>query len=210
VQERIHCTARHLAEQQFELARVRPVIAVKPVGDMGVDACQCRDHRGLRHRGVGARGGLAGREGPVLLAAQRGVEDQLRQCVIGSRNVVVGQSGVGKSSLLNSIEVGLELKVSTVSSNTEKGRHTTTAARLIPLEAGGYVVDTPGIRQFQLWDVIPEELSGFCPDLRPYVSHCRFPDCTHMHEADCAVKDAVADNKIDVRRYESYFQIRES
>jgi ribosome biogenesis GTPase len=133
--------------------------------------------------------------------------DHLRQTVLGLRNVVIGQSGVGKSSLLNSIESGLDLRVSAVSSDTEKGRHTTTAARLIPLAAGGYIVDTPGIRQFQLWDVIPEELAGFCRDLRPYVSHCRFPDCTHTHEADCAVKDAVADGRLDVRRYESYCQI---
>ena len=91
---------------------------------------------------------------------------------------------------------------------TQKGKHTTTTAELIPLAFGGYVVDTPGIRQFQLWDVIPEEVAGFFRDLRPYVSHCRFPDCTHTHEDDCAVKDAVADGWIDVRRYESYVQIQ--
>ena len=72
---------------------------------------------------------------------------------------------------------------------------------------GGFVVDTPGIRQFQLWDVIPEEVAGFFRDFRPYVSHCRFPDCTHTHEDRCAVKDAVADGQIDARRYESYLQI---
>ena len=96
----------------------------------------------------------------------------------------------------------------TVSEETQKGRHTTTTAELIPLSFGGYVVDTPGIRQFQLWDVIPEEVAGFFRDLRPYVSRCRFPDCTHTHEDDCAVKDAVADGWIDARRYESYVQIR--
>jgi ribosome biogenesis GTPase len=66
------------------------------------------------------------------------------------------------------------------------------------------VVDTPGIRQFQLWDVIPEEVAGFYRDLRPYVNHCRFPDCTHTHEDDCAVKNAVADGRLDERRYKSY------
>ena len=69
------------------------------------------------------------------------------------------------------------------------------------------MVDTPGIRQFQLWDVIPEEVAGFFRDLRPYVSLCRFPDCTHTHEDDCAVKDAVADGRLDERRYESYCHI---
>jgi ribosome biogenesis GTPase len=134
--------------------------------------------------------------------------DRLRDRLAGEESVVTGQSGVGKSSLLNAVEPGLDLRVQTVSGETQKGRHTTTTAELIPLSFGGYVVDTPGIRQFQLWDVIPEEVAGFFRDLRPYVSRCRFPDCTHTHEDDCAVKDAVADGWIDARRYESYVQIR--
>jgi ribosome biogenesis GTPase len=133
---------------------------------------------------------------------------QLRERLRHQESVLSGQSGVGKSSLLNAVEPGLHLRVQAVSADTEKGRHTTTTAELIPLSFGGYVVDTPGIRQFQLWDVIPEEVAGFFPDLRPYVSRCRFPDCTHTHEDDCAVKDAVADGWIDARRYESYVQIR--
>ena len=144
----------------------------------------------------------------LLLSIHRGWGvDRLRQWVRGRRSVVIGQSGVGKSSMLNAIEPGLELKVSAVSLETEKGRHTTTAAKLIPLVAGGYIVDTPGIRQFQLWDVIPEELSGYFRDLRPYVSKCRYPNCTHIHEAECAIKDAVGDGRLDARRYESYCQM---
>lgn len=118
--------------------------------------------------------------------------------------MVAGQSGVGKSSLLNAVDPELDLKVQTVSAENQKGRHTTTAARLIPLSFGGFVVDTPGIRQFQLWDVIPAEVAGLYRELRPYVSLCRFPNCTHTHEAECAVKDAVADGRVDARRYESY------
>ena len=129
---------------------------------------------------------------------------RLRELMVGQSSVIVGQSGVGKSSLLNVIEPGLNLRVGSVSTETEKGRHTTTTARLFPLSAGGYVVDTPGIRQFQLWDVSPEEIGGSFRDLRPYVSQCRYPNCSHTHEADCAVKDAVADGRFDVRRYESY------
>jgi ribosome biogenesis GTPase len=134
--------------------------------------------------------------------------DLLRERLAGEESVVTGQSGVGKSSLLNAVEPELHLRVQSVSEETQKGRHTTTTAELIPLSFGGYVVDTPGIRQFQLWDVIPEEVDGFFRELRPYVSRCRFPDCTHTHEDDCAVKDAVADGWIDARRYESYVQIR--
>ena len=131
----------------------------------------------------------------------------LRELLRGRETAVTGQSGVGKSSLLNAIEPGLDLRVQSVSGETQKGRHTTTTSELIPLSAGGFVVDTPGIRQFQLWDVIPEEVAGYFRELRPYVSHCRYPDCTHTHEEPCAVKDAVADGYIDVRRYESYLQI---
>jgi len=145
----------------------------------------------------------------LLLSATAGWGlETLRKQLAGRETVLTGQSGVGKSSLLNAVEPGLELRVQTVSGDTEKGRHTTTTAELIPLEQGGFVVDTPGIRQFQLWDVIPEEVAGFFRDLRPYVSHCRYPDCTHTHEEPCAVKDAVADGYVDVRRYESYLQIR--
>jgi ribosome biogenesis GTPase len=129
---------------------------------------------------------------------------RLRRLMQGRQSAVVGQSGVGKSSLLNAVESGLHLRVAAVSAESQKGRHTTTTAELIPLAGGGYVVDTPGLRQFQLWDVIPQEVSGYYRDLRPFVSLCRFPDCTHTHEEDCAVKNAVADDLIDERRYESY------
>jgi ribosome biogenesis GTPase len=134
--------------------------------------------------------------------------DRLRQLVAGQESVVAGQSGVGKSSLLNAIEPELGLRVGEVSRENEKGKHTTTVASLIPLKMGGYVVDTPGIRQFQLWDIVPQEVAALYRDIRPYVSHCRFPDCTHTHEANCAVKDAVADNRLDARRYESYCHLR--
>jgi len=141
----------------------------------------------------------------ILLSARTGFGvKRFRRALAGSESVVAGQSGVGKSSLLNRVDPSLGLRVGAVSTETEKGRHVTSTARLLPLACGGYVVDTPGIRQFQLWDVIPQEVAGFYRDMRPYVAHCRFPDCTHTHEADCAVKNAVADGRLDQRRYESF------
>lgn len=141
----------------------------------------------------------------LLLSAKTGFGiPRLARLFKDRESVVVGQSGVGKSSLLNAVDDPLQLRVEPVSADSEKGRHTTAAAQLLPLSFGGYVVDTPGIRQFQLWDVIPEEVGGLYRDLRPYVSRCKFPNCTHTHEADCAVKDAVADGRLDERRYESY------
>lgn len=130
-----------------------------------------------------------------------GLKDLLR----GRQTVFAGQSGVGKSSLLNAIQPGLALRVHEVSDVNQKGTHTTTTAELIKLEDEGWVVDTPGIRQFDLWDVIPEEVEGLFPEFRPFIPHCGFPDCAHGYESEeCAVREAVRRHRITVQRYESY------
>jgi ribosome biogenesis GTPase / thiamine phosphate phosphatase len=177
-----------------EKGRVRPLICINKVDLL--------DSAGLQPLvGVYAQMGYD----VLLLSARSGFGiERFRRALAGRANVVVGQSGVGKSSLLNCIDPSLHLEVEPVSKDNEKGKHTTTTARLLPLAGGGYVVDTPGVRQFQLWDVVPEEVAGYYRDVRPYVSLCRFPNCTHTHEADCAVKNAVADGRLDERRYESY------
>lgn len=145
----------------------------------------------------------------VLFSAKTGFNlERLRRILVGKESVVVGQSGVGKSSALNSIDPTLNLKVGAVSHENDKGRHTTTTARLLKLNFGGYVVDTPGVRQFMLWDVEPKEVVGFYRDLRPYENLCKFPDCEHLFESTCAVKHSVADGRLDARRYESYLALR--
>lgn len=180
-----------------EKAAIAPVICINKI-DL-VDAAELAPL-------VGVYGQLGY---PVLaISAMTGVGvDRLRESIHGKQSVVAGQSGVGKSSLLNAIEPDLALRVQSVSDDTNKGRHTTSSALLIPLENSGYIVDTPGIRQFELWDVIPEEVAGYYRDIRPYVSQCRYTDCTHTHEEECAVKDAVADGRIDLRRYDSYCHV---
>lgn len=181
-----------------ERARIEPILCINKV-----DLIDTTDLQPL----VGVYSQLGYRV--LLVSATTGIGINLLRDLLQNRETAItGQSGVGKSSLLNVLEPGLELRVRTVSSESEKGRHTTTTAELIPLSTGGFVVDTPGIRQFQLWDVTAGEVAGFFRDLRPYVSRCRYADCTHSHEEPCAVKDAVADGYIDVRRYESYLQIQ--
>jgi ribosome biogenesis GTPase len=129
---------------------------------------------------------------------------ELRGLLHDRQTVFSGQSGVGKSSLLNAIEPGLDLHVREVSDVNQKGKHTTTTAELLPLSFGGWVVDTPGVRQLQLWDIIPEEVEGYFPEFRPFVPQCGFADCSHTHEDRCAIKRAVRRGYISERRYHSY------
>ncbi|MBY0522721.1 MAG: ribosome small subunit-dependent GTPase A [Gemmataceae bacterium] len=141
----------------------------------------------------------------LLTSAATGVGiDRLRHWLRGRQTVFSGQSGVGKSSLLNVIQPELALRVREVSETNQKGKHTTTTAELIRLDFGGWVVDTPGIRQFELWNIMPEEVEGFFPEFRPFVPLCGYPDCTHTHEDRCAIKRAVDRRQISASRYLSY------
>jgi len=144
----------------------------------------------------------------ILCSAATGVGlRRLAAELAGRVTAVVGQSGVGKSSLLNALDPGLALPVAEVSRENEKGRHTTTTARLLPNRFGGWFADTPGVRQFQLWELVPAEAPAAFRDLRPLANLCRFPDCTHTHESECAVKHAVADGLLDTRRWQSCCQL---
>lgn len=133
--------------------------------------------------------------------------DRLRAALKDKASVIVGQSGVGKSSLLNAVQPGLALEVGDIAAHNEKGRHTTTTAHLIRLHQGGYVVDTPGIRSFDLSLIPRGEFEGYFAEFVPLVPHCRFPDCTHTHESDCAIKAAVEAGAVHPERYESYLHL---
>jgi ribosome biogenesis GTPase / thiamine phosphate phosphatase len=134
---------------------------------------------------------------------------ELRECLRGARSVVTGPSGVGKSSLLNAVEPGLGLRIGEVSRAVHKGQHTTVTAQLIPLDCGGYVADTPGLRELGLWNISPEELPDCFPEFRELAGDCRFGgSCTHVHEPDCVILDAVRSGEIDADRYESYRDLR--
>ena len=146
---------------------------------------------------------------PVLLTSAvtgEGV-DAFREALIGKTSAVAGPSGVGKSSLLNAVDPALGLRTGEVSEKTQKGKHTTTFATLYRLSEGGYVVDTPGIREYGIWDMEPAELGGYFVEFRPFLPHCHFPDCTHDHEPGCAVGEAVDDEAISSERYGSYLNI---
>lgn len=134
--------------------------------------------------------------------------DILRQHLKDKISVLAGPSGVGKSSLLNLIQPDLGLHVRAVSEATSKGMHTTHVRELFPLEIGGYVADTPGIRSLALWDTEPEELDGYFVEMRDRVSECKFNDCTHSHEPGCAIRAAVESGEIAPERYHSYLRLR--
>jgi ribosome biogenesis GTPase len=141
----------------------------------------------------------------VLVSAERRLGlDRLRAVFRNRQTVVAGQSGVGKSSLLNAIQPGLSLPTGEVSDWTKKGKHTTRNAVLYELDFGGWVVDTPGIRQMELWDVHPEEIEGYFVEFRPFVRFCKFPNCRHLQESGCGIQSAVARGLISTMRYESY------
>ncbi|WP_420628997.1 ribosome small subunit-dependent GTPase A [Candidatus Leptofilum sp.] len=148
---------------------------------------------------------------PVLHSSVKTGEGiaELKELLHDKISVLAGSSGVGKSSLLNAVQPGLGLKVSAVSGATGKGMHTTRFAELFPLDDGGYVADTPGIRGLALFDLEPTELDAYFREIAPLVSDCQFSDCSHRHEPGCEVLAAVADGRIHPNRYNSYLRLRD-
>jgi ribosome biogenesis GTPase len=137
---------------------------------------------------------------------QQGIEP-LREVLQGKVTLFSGHSGVGKSALINVIDPSLALKTGVISDYHQKGMHTTTFAEMVPLSFGGYIVDTPGIKEFGMIDLEKEEVSHYFPEMVTLIHNCNFHNCTHVHEPECAVKEAVAANKISSSRYHNYCSI---
>jgi ribosome biogenesis GTPase len=139
----------------------------------------------------------------------RGV-DEFRAALTGRTSVFVGMSGVGKTTLLNAVHPGLGLRIGEINVQLDKGRHTTTGLEMFPLEQGGGVVDTPGMKTFGFWDVEQDDMALFFKEMNSYVGLCRYGlDCRHDTEPGCAIKAAVAKGDISQRRYRSYLYIRD-
>lgn len=133
--------------------------------------------------------------------------DTIKNLLQDKTSLVVGHSGVGKSTLLNAINNKLELKTGKISEKWGKGMHTTTFATMIQIMENSFIIDTPGIKEFMLLQVEPEEVSGYFTDIKKFAEDCQFNNCLHQNEPNCAVKDAVENTKIAATRYENYLNI---
>jgi ribosome biogenesis GTPase / thiamine phosphate phosphatase len=184
-----------IAEKQ----RIPAVIVANKVDLIGLDAAQ--ELFGL-YPSIGY---------PVIFtSAEKGLGlEELRAALHGKLNALAGPSGVGKSSLLNALQPGLGIEVGEVSQAMNKGKHTTNFRQLHALEFGGWVADTPGWKSLALWDTEPVEIDAYFPELRELVAECQFSDCSHTHEPDCAVLNAVESGQVSEERYESYLRLRD-
>ncbi len=184
-----------------ECGAITPVVCLNKI-DLAADRREPERLLG-RYRDLGYR--------TVLASAVTGAGIEELAAELANRiSIFAGPSGAGKTSLISRVEPGLELAVGRVSAKTGKGRHTTTHFELHALGGGGYLGDTPGVREFGIWGVTRAALASFFRDFMPYRGRCRFSTCTHSHEPDCAVKDAVESGAVGRERYESYLRILES
>lgn len=145
----------------------------------------------------------------ISVKEKKGIEE-VKLELKGKTTLISGHSGVGKSSLLNTIFPEMHLKIGDISGWSGKGRHTTTFAEMFDLPFTGRIIDTPGMREFGLVDISKQELSHYFPEMRERLKNCQFNNCLHINEPGCAIKQAVMNGEIDEDRYVSYYKILES
>ena len=182
-----------------EKQQLTPVIIANKVDLLGLEAARelFRDYEAIGYRVI-----------YTSVKEHIGI-GEVGECLQNKISGLVGPSGVGKSSLINCIDPDLDLKTNEISEYNEKGRHTTVVREMFPQNGSGFVADLPGVKTLALWDIQPEELDGYFPELRDLVPLCFYSDCTHDEdEPDCAVKAAVADGRVSRARYESYLRMR--
>lgn len=184
-----------------ECCRIPPTLVLNKVELPG--GAEEGETAALRYRAAGY---------PVLLTSALSGEglEELRALLASGTWAIVGPSGVGKSSLLNAVDPGLTLRVGEVSARSGGGRHTTVSASLIPMANGGWVVDTPGFSEVTLWEVEPALLSHAFPEFRDPSEECRFRECSHLHEPECGVREALEAGQIHPERFESYRELLET
>lgn len=183
-----------------EVGGLRPILCVNKI-DL--------DEDGSARKAAEVYPGMGVRVFYTAAVSGGGVEG-FKRALLGELSVLVGPSGVGKTTLLNRLQPGLGLRVQEVSRKWSKGKHTTSGVELFPLDEGGWLADTPGRRELGLWGMTRPDLGRFFQDFEPHAARCRFATCTHSHEPGCAVAAAVDEGRLNRARYESYLRILES
>lgn len=182
-----------------EKQKIMPIIIVNKIDLLGKEKAMelFRDYEPLGYH-------------TVFVSAESGEGiEEVHSLLTNRISGLVGPSGVGKSSIINRIDPSLDLRTNEISDYNEKGRHTTVVREMFPLKDGGFVADLPGLKTLALWDIEPEELDGYFPELRELVKDCYYSDCTHDEtEVGCAVRQAVAEGSVSKERYESYLRMR--
>lgn len=187
---------------------MEPIIAVNKIDLLDRQDLEVEAEKALYEAFLSAYAAIGIKVIPMSAETGEGMEE-LKKAMKDKASVFSGQSGVGKSSLINAI-TGKNLRIGDLVEKTNKGTHTTTTAHLIPLEMGGWCIDTPGIKSFGIWDLDKEVIEHYYPEIFDCGSQCKFPDCSHLHETDCAVVAAVEKGEISPIRYDSYLTLMDS